>query len=268
MLPVNRLASLPVVEHLSYSAVSLFQSCPLRFYFRYVEKLPERVVSASLVFGSAMHAAVQFHFEELLIGNGPPDIDMLMGVFEHSWQAHDGQAIRFGKGENAQSLASLAERLLRHFQASAFARPVGRVIGIEEHLRGELIPGVPELLARVDLLVETDEALLLSDFKTARSDWSEDHVADAASQLLIYSELAKKLTDGKPLRLAFAVLTKRKFPELTIHPVPLDPKQVHRTKRVVERVWRSIEAGLFFPRPSPMSCPSCPYREPCRAWTG
>src|SRR5262245_38343180 len=144
MLSVKRLAPLKVVEppggwtHLSYSAVSLFQACPLRFYFRYVEQLPEQLVSASLVFGGAMHAALQFHFEELLIGNGPPDLDMLMGVFEHSWRGRGAESIRFAKGEDSHSLEGLAERLLRHFQASSFARPAGRVIGIEEQLRGQL----------------------------------------------------------------------------------------------------------------------------------
>ena len=41
---------------------------------------------------------------------------------------------------------------------------------------------------------------------------------------------------------------------------------VARTKRVVENVWRAIEAEHFYPAPSAMSCPSCPCREQCRTW--
>src|SRR5262249_50292978 len=154
--------------------------------------------SASLVFGGAVHAALQFHFEELLIGNGPPDLDMLMGVFEHAWRARAIAPVQFGKGQDVRSLEHLAEGLLRPFQTSAFARPAGKIIGIEKQLRGPLIAGAPDLLARVDLLVETDDALLLTDFKTARCGWSEDRVAEAASQLLLYGELAKNLSNGKP----------------------------------------------------------------------
>jgi hypothetical protein len=110
--------------------------------------------------------------------------------------------------------------------------------------------------------------LILSDFKTSRGTWGADKVEQAAPQLLLYSELAKALADGKPLRLVFAVLSKTQLPVITLHDVPLDPQQVERTKRTVERVWHDIEGGHFYPSPSAMQCPSCPYRAPCRAWTG
>lgn len=55
-------------EYLSFSSLSLYQQCPLRFTFRYVLGLPEETVGASLVFGSAVHAALEFHFRELLVG--------------------------------------------------------------------------------------------------------------------------------------------------------------------------------------------------------
>jgi len=36
----------------------------------------------------------------------------------------------------------------------------------------------------------------------------------------------------------------------------------------VERVWRAIESGVFYPAPSTMNCASCGYRAACRAWMG
>lgn len=47
-------------DYLSYSAVRTFQSCPLKYRFRYVDGLHEDSVSSSLIFGSAIHAAVVF----------------------------------------------------------------------------------------------------------------------------------------------------------------------------------------------------------------
>jgi hypothetical protein len=42
-------------DHLRYSAISTYRNCQIRYYFRYAVGLPERTVSSSLVFGSAIH---------------------------------------------------------------------------------------------------------------------------------------------------------------------------------------------------------------------
>jgi CRISPR/Cas system-associated exonuclease Cas4 (RecB family) len=254
-------------DYISYSAINTFQQCPLRFYFRYVLGLPEQTITASLLLGQAMHRAAQAHFEQLLASGDPPDLDTLLEVFWDSWNSRPEQAVLFSKTEDINSIGHLAERLLLSFQGSDFARPEGTILAVEEELRGELVPGVPDLLARVDLLVDAGNAFVLSDLKTSRSAWSEDRVADSAPQLLLYSELAKTLTDGKPLRLSFAVLTKTKLPQLTVHSVPIDPVSVARFKRIVEQVWRAIQGAYFYPNPSPLNCPSCPFREPCREWS-
>ena len=44
-------------DYISWSALSTFRTCPLRFYYRYVAGLPEESVSAALVFGGGVHAA-------------------------------------------------------------------------------------------------------------------------------------------------------------------------------------------------------------------
>ena len=255
-------------DHISYSAISTFQTCPLRFAFRYVLGLPVKAIASSLVFGSAMHRCVQFHYEQLLIGSPAPDIDTLLDLYQDHWASCEGQTVLFGRGEDRDSLGRMADRLLRIFVASDFAKPKGVIIGVEEELRGQVVPGCPDLLARVDLIVDAASELIVSDFKTARCSWSDYKVDDLAPQLLLYSELVKPIADGRPVKLSFAVLTKTKSPVLTVHDVPHDPRQVDRTKRIVERIWQAIQAGNFYPNPSPFNCGSCSYREPCRRWTG
>jgi putative RecB family exonuclease len=255
-------------DHISFSSVSTFQQCSLRWAFRYVHGLPERAISSSLVLGSCVHAAVQYHFEQLLMGRPATDKDTLLSVFQDAWESYDGDSIRYGAGETRDNMGLLVDRLLTEFLNSEFSRPKGTIIGVEEELRGDVIPGCPDLLARVDLLVDMTDYLVITDLKTARCSWNDLKVEDFAPQLLLYSELVKPLADGRPIKLEFAVLTKTKVPELIIHDVPLDPQQVERTKKTVERVWQAIQAGNFYPSPSPTNCGTCPYRQPCRAWTG
>jgi CRISPR/Cas system-associated exonuclease Cas4 (RecB family) len=120
----------------------------------------------------------------------------------------------------------------------------------------------------VDLLVEDGDALVVSDLKTSRSRWSPQQAEDSAEQLLLYSQLAKRLQPGKSLRLEFLVLTKAKQPSVETHRVTLDPHRIARTKQVVRNVWQAIRSGTVYPSPSPMNCGSCPFQLPCREWAG
>jgi putative RecB family exonuclease len=225
-------------------------------------------VAASLVFGSSFHSALEFHFRELLMGNAAPSLDTLLDVFWQEWESRGSAEITFPRGEGLTSFAGLAERMLRAFRASNLALPSGTIIGVEEELRGELVPGLPDVLARVDLMVDSGDALIVTDFKTARTAWSAHQVDDWGGQLLMYHELARPLADGRPLKLVFVVFTKTRIPLVTLHPVKVDDHQLERTRRVVETVWRAIEGEHFYPAPSPLNCPGCPFRDACRAWRG
>jgi len=255
-------------DYVSWSAISTYRTCPLRYKFRYVDGLPEPTVSAALVFGSGIHRAIERHFRELFAGSAPPALEDLLAEFQAEWQSRPPEQVRFGKEEDAASLARLAERTLTAFQQNDVARPAGRLLGVEEELRGPVVPGCPDLLGRVDLIVDTDEALVISDWKTARSRWSADQAEGASEQLLLYAELARDLAPGKPVRLEFVILTKTKDVAVDRHALWVDPRKARRTKRVVEHVWRAIEAGHFYPAPSAMNCPGCPFRGQCRAWAG
>jgi len=258
----------PPRDYLSYSAVSTYQRCPLQYFFRYVAGLPEATVSANLVFGSSIHRGAEHHYRELLAGCEPPTLDALLGEFNAAWQSYNPAAIRFGKGKGREELASLAQRMLAAFQASDLARPQGTIIGVEEELRGQIVPGCPDLLGRIDLIVETRRELEITDLKTAHSRWSRGQVEESAGQLLLYHELARGLAPRKALRLRFAVLTKTKQPTLDVHEVASDRRQIDRMKRIVERVWRAISNRHFYPAPSAANCSGCPFRAPCRGWRG
>jgi len=267
MTPAERAEQLTGRESLSFSSISTYQACPLKWRFRYVVGLPEETKSASLVFGSAIHSALQRHFEGLLIDSRPPPLDELLDAYRIAWK-DEAEDIAFNRGDTAESLEGLAAKMLRVFQGSELARPPGRMLAIEEELVGEISPNCPPMLARLDLAVETDEAVIITDFKTSRSRWSADQAEDSATQLLVYRELAGSMAGGKPVHLQFGVLAKTKEPSVDIHRVAGDPRQIDRVRAIIERVWEAIEAEIFYPAPSPMLCPSCGYRGTCQAWTG
>lgn len=255
-----------VVDHLSHSAIRTFLACPQRFAYRYILGIPEAVTSSSLVFGKALHAAVEAYYQGLLEGQSPAHLDLLLDAFWTAWHS-DEKSIHFGAGEDVSTIGRTADRVLRAFLASALARPGGTILGVEEEVRGVVVDGVPEFVGRLDILLDAGDELVVIDLKSSRTRWGAAKVTDAAPQLLLYSELARPLAEGRPVRLAFAVITKTRQPSVTLQPVSARPERVEELRRMIAQVWRAIRAGAFYPNPSLLNCPGCPFRgRPCRAW--
>jgi putative RecB family exonuclease len=267
--PANEVAKkLTGRDYVSWSALSTFRTCPLKYRFRYVDGLPEESVSSALVFGSGIHTAIEEHFQAILAGDPMPDIDKLMFAYRSAWLPHDPAAIQFGSRDTRATLDDLAARMLRAFLASPGADVNGRVLGVEEEIRGVLVDGVPDLYGRIDLLTEDDDTLTVTDIKTSRGKWSDEQVEDSGEQLLLYSKLASELAPGKKVMTRFLVLTKTKEPVIEEHVREVEPGSVNRVLAGAERVWRAVESGVFYPAPSVMACAGCGYRAACRAWAG
>jgi len=267
--PANEVAKkLTGRDYVSWSAISTFRTCPLKYKFRYVDGLPEESVSSALVFGTGIHSAVEQHFQAILSGEEQPDIERLMFAYRSAWLPHNPDAIQFGSSETRSSLDTLAAKMLGSFLASPAASVQGRVLGVEEEIRGMLVEGVPDLYGRVDLLTEDVDRLVVTDIKTSRGKWSQEQVEDSSEQLLLYSHLASEISPGKKIATRFLVLTKTKEPQIEEHVREVEPAGVKRTLAGVERVWRAISAGNFYPAPSTVGCAGCGYRAACRAWAG
>jgi putative RecB family exonuclease len=259
--PANEVArELTGRDYISWSALSTFRTCPLKYRFRYVDGLPEESVSSALVFGTGIHTAVEQHYQSILSGDPKPGLDALLFAYRSAWLPHDPDAIQFGSTETRASLDALAGRMLTAFLSSPAASVQGQVLGVEEEIRGMLVEGVPDLYGRVGLLTEDSDSLVVTDIKTSRGRWSPEQVEDSSEQLLLYSHLASEIAPGKRIATRFLVLTKTKEPVVEEHVREVEPAAVKRTLVGVERVWRAIEAGVFYPAPSTMSCSSCGYR--------
>jgi putative RecB family exonuclease len=267
--PANEVAKkLTGRDYVSWSALSTFRQCPLKYKFRYIDGLPEESVSSALVFGTGIHTAVEQHYQAQLSGDPKPDLDALLFAYRSAWLPHDPDAIQFGSTDTRASLDALASRMLTAFLNSPAASVSGRVLGVEGEIRGMLVEGVPDLYGRIDLLTEDSESLVITDIKTSRGKWSAEQVEDSGEQLLLYSHLASEIAPGKMIATRFLVLTKTKEPVIEEHVRDVEPAAVKRTLAGVEQVWRAIESGVFYPAPSTMNCSSCGYRAACRAWAG
>ncbi len=272
--PPNRLAlSITGRTYMSHSQLSLMRSCPRRFAFTYVERVPPDFVASSLLFGGSIHSALEFFFRAKLEGLAVAR-EALLSAYHDAWRRQrqpseasggDDRPVRFNKGEDADTLHALADRMLAAFLASPLAEPKGTIVGIEEELRIILDPQLPDVLAKVDLVTQTDGSLHVVDFKTSRSRWTDQKARESGDQLLLYAATVGEMSEslGLPVRLHFAVLTKAKKPAVQLLQVPIDDRRIDTLTESVAGVWQAIQSENFYPSPSPQNCTTCPFRSRC-----
>ena len=256
-------------DYLSHSQVTTYQACPLKFHFTYVEHARPERIAAALVMGSAVHSAIQYHLECHLAADPITAVEPLMAVYRQRWTEEVGDLpVQYGRGDDADTLASTAEQMLQAYLASPESKPTGTTIGVEEAIRFTLNQQLPEVLAKIDHLSITDGHLVVTDFKTTRSMWSNDTADDHADQLHLYGSGVQAIAAelNLPVRLRFVVLTKAKTPKIESININVDPSRVARSTRVFLNVSQAIRSGITYPSPSPMNCSGCPHQQRCDKW--
>jgi putative RecB family exonuclease len=273
--PACRLAEqLTGRSYLSHSQVSLFRACPRKFAFTYVERAEPDFVPSSLLFGGAVHRAMESYFRGRLEGLAVSH-PQLLSVYDQAFasgQDRDGRRlpVRFNQNESAGSLRALAERMLQAFTDSPLARPNGHILAVEETLRVTLDPALPDLLAKVDLVTQTSSHLHVIDFKTSRCRWNAQKAEASADQLTLYGRMLQPLGQslGLPVALHFAVVTKAKSPAVQVLAVPAEAQPVEALTDSIGQVWQAMQGGQFYASPSPQHCTTCPFRSRCPAFAG
>jgi putative RecB family exonuclease len=256
-------------DYLSYSQVSLFQACTLKWHFTYVEQAKPETISAALLLGSSIHAAVQHHLECQLAAEKQPTVEQLMEVFQKNWTEQASEIpVDYSREENAQTQAEIAKRMLEAFLSSPYSQSEGQTLGIEETLRVSLNPEIPDLIAKVDHIAGVNHELVVTDFKTTRSMWSRDTAEEHAEQLHLYAEAVRSIAEDLdlPVKLRFVIFTKAKSPKVEAMEITADPKRVDRSIHVIGSVFRAMQTGLVYPSPSAMNCSGCPFKRRCENW--
>lgn len=258
---------MPNRTHWSYSALTQYLKCPLQFYFQRILKIPSEEVSASLVLGGALHAALaEYHLRLQRRQDAPRE--ELFSIFVRHWEDEERQQrVQYKSGENRSDAMALGEQLLLLYLEQP---PPLQIVGVEQEFwvplinsRGEVLE--KPLLAFVDLLTQQDEKLLVTEFKTSARMYSEQEVQTSLQPTCYLHAVAECL--GQSAVVDYAVLVKTKTPKLQRLTTTRDPTEFSRLGDLFETVDRAIEQNIFYPHESPLHCGGCPYRSECRQWS-
>src|SRR5262245_17005047 len=158
-------------EAISISQINLYRTCSLKYRFQYIDGLPRLVRAAGLVFGSAVHKALEWLHKARKAGE-QPRFEELLRVFEADWQAQClDEEILFADDTSADHLLVKGKELLSAY----YHAPAKPVRDAEVFFQVPLVnPATGEVLDTplrgVIDLIETDDTVV--EFKTSQKRWA------------------------------------------------------------------------------------------------
>ena len=185
--------------------------------------------------------------------------------------SYDGTlVIKYAKDQDESKLDDMGKQMIDAFLASTAAQPAGTLLGIEEEFMITIDPALPDVLAKVDLVYESADNIIVRDFKTSRSKWNPEKATESADQIILYGRMLRDISRGmdKPIQGEFVVLTKQKTPQVQVLDVPVTAEGIRRTQESIATTWQAVLAANFYPSPSPMNCSTCQYKSRCPVFGG
>ena len=253
-------------NHLSYSQINSFMTCPLKYRFHYIDRLEEQFTSSALLFGSGIHAGIQAYLQSILEAD-PLRPDQLLDVYREEWRGSHGPKIRYSARESEESLVNKARELFTLFvdqydlEAEVIAVEEAFTIDLNE-LAAEDPSTLPPLTGYVDAIIKNGSTTLI-DYKTS----SRKPGGDVNAMQLVAYSLGATTLGYEPNELAYRYeyLVKTAKPELITYPVAVGDNERRRFLKTTTRVWKAIQSAVFFPNPSYL-CSSCGYQSHCKEW--
>jgi DNA helicase-2/ATP-dependent DNA helicase PcrA len=235
---------------LSFRQIDDYQTCPLKYHYVHRLRVP-LLAHHRVVYGSAVHKAVQAHFRARLEGRGFGEEDVV-SAFRAAWVSEG-----FLSREHEEQRLRAGEEMLRRFHRQETADPLAPT-AVESEF--SFMVDRTKVVGRYDLVVERDGLVTILDFKTGAVD-DLDKAKERAReslQLDVYA-LAWLRTHGTlparvELRFLESGLSGGKKPTL---------EEAAATEELIRALARRIRAREFPASPSYMACGQCAFRDIC-----
>lgn len=247
-----------MVEHLSYSSISMYLDCPEAWRRKYIQQEPTKKTSA-LAFGSAFHGTV-----ERIIQNTQCD-------WQSIWKEEFGKAFTedtfLESDETPEQHYNEGLRILSNNEVQSAITAIkprrddaGAMIERKVELR---VPGVPvPVIGYIDVVLEDGTP---ADFKTSARSWTQDQ-ANNSLQTLFYIATLNQAGFEVNWRFKHFVFVKTKTPQVQVLEHSHKPGELFFLFETIKRVWEGISKEYFPLNPTTWRCSEkyCDFYANCR----
>jgi putative RecB family exonuclease len=254
-----------VPEIYSHSRLSSFESCPRKFHYRYVQKLPVETESIEAFAGKRVHEVLE-RFYKAVQQSRLPSLERVLRLFRELWEEHfKPETVRIARAENGPEVyRENGERCLTHFYRRFYPFDQDETLGLEQRVSFALdASGAYRVQGVIDRVVrarDEQRTIEIHDFKTGKWVPSQKEL-DRDRQLALYQiGVAEKYGADQPIRLVWHYLLRDQVRTSTRTPEALAELRT-QTIQLIDAI-RAEEK--FEPRPSAL-CGWCEFAEICPA---
>jgi DNA helicase-2/ATP-dependent DNA helicase PcrA len=237
---------------LSFGGVSDYLECPAKYRFGHLIRIPTPV-SHQMVYGRALHSAVQAFHRRQMAGGTPMTLGELHAELDAAWESTG-----FLTRDHEEARRTAARETLERFRAAQLADPATPT-AVETEFAVRF--GRDRVRGRYDR-VDTDASgrVTIVDYKSSdvRDASTASRRARESLQLAIYGSAWEAQHGNPPGDLVLHFLESG----IEGHSTPT-PRRLAGAAEQVATAADGIRAGRFDANPSPTRCGYCPFREIC-----
>jgi DNA helicase-2/ATP-dependent DNA helicase PcrA len=243
------------ILHLSSTKIDTYNSCPLKYRLKYIDKIPERKTRATGEFGSIMHSILE-EFHGLEVADQTEKV--LFDLLEKHWREDS-----FEYRQRGEEFRKQGEELLSDYFRFIQENPPN-VLGREKSFSYTMNNINVKISGKIDRIDQDGDLLGIVDYKTSKKkEKSENNL-----QMALYSEAilrdAVPGINGNPGNASLHFLRYGDDP-LSSHNFSEDDLEISREK--IREVANGIRTGSFETKKSDYNCQYCDYKDfICPAW--
>jgi len=234
---------------LSRQQIDDYYSCPKKFYFAHIIKIP-LLENQQLMYGTAIHAALDRYFARKITGE-KLSLEQLLADYRQAFHnigfiTCEQEELRFKQG---------LDTLSRFFDEDQ----TDKVIPSKVEEAFEFSQGNVKIRGRFDLVYRDGKQAEIRDFKTSnvRAQKDADRRIKESTQMMIYALAFENKYGNIPMTTLYFIESSLKG-EITFKISDLE-----KTKEMILQVEEGIRKGELAATPDIFTCKYCPYRDIC-----
>jgi RecB family exonuclease len=248
----------------SYSRLSTFEQCKLKFKFRYIDKIiPEVEQNIEAHLGKCVHSALEWLYSHVKEGK-VPSLDELILAYVEIWEQDYKPTFQIinkfltAKDYFNKGILFLVNYYEEHKPFDDNTLEIEKEIIIDLEPSGEY--KIRGFIDRIAYNLETQE-YEVHDYKTANTLPSKEKI-ETDRQLALYSIAIKnEFGQEKEVRLIWHYLAYNK----RIH-VKKNNQELEQLKKETIELIKKIESATEFPPNKSILCDWCEYKSICPVW--